>query len=205
MKYPKLRELVEAIKALIMGPYTSKFPFKPHQPFEKFRGKPTPDDEWCIGCDACFSVCPASAIEIIDDKETAMRKVVWHYDRCIFCGSCEAYCTTEKGVHLSQEYDLAVFDRSTLFSEVKKELVLCSDCGHIIGTKDHLLWLARKLGPLAYGNFPLILTVQKELQIAKEEAELPAGISVPPDRSDIFRILCPRCRHTVELFDQYGK
>ena len=73
MKYPKLRELVEAIKALIMGPYTSKFPFKPHQPFERFRGKPTPDDEWCIGCDACFSVCPASAIEIVDDAKEGLE------------------------------------------------------------------------------------------------------------------------------------
>lgn len=37
MRYPKLRELKEALKALIKGPYTSKFPFKPHVPFERFR------------------------------------------------------------------------------------------------------------------------------------------------------------------------
>lgn len=205
MKYPKLRELGEAIKALIKGPYTTKFPREPHTPFEKYRGKPTPDDEWCIGCGACAEVCPAHAIDVIDNKEAAMRKVTWRYDKCIFCGQCEALCTTEKGVHLSNEYDLATFDRSTLFSDIEKELLICSECEEIIGTKDHLLWLVRKLGPLAYGNFPLILTAQKDLQIAKEDVTQPSTKAIPPARSDIFRILCPRCRHEVELFDQYGK
>ena len=201
MKYPKLRELVEAIKALIMGPYTTKFPAVPHQPAERFRGKPTPDEEGCIGCWACSEVCPAHAIELIDDPKTAKRKIIWHYDRCIFCGQCEALCTTEKGVHLSnEEYDLAAFDRSTLFSDLTKDLILCPDCGEIIATKDHLLWLARKLGPLAYGNFPLILTAQKELKVVEEEPEAP----VKPGRPNIFRILCPRCRHEVELHDEYG-
>ncbi|KAF5434557.1 hydrogenase-4 component H [Candidatus Methanophagaceae archaeon] len=37
MKYPKLRELVEAIKAVLKGPYTSKFPKKPYVPHPNFR------------------------------------------------------------------------------------------------------------------------------------------------------------------------
>lgn len=202
MKYPKLRELVEAIKALVVGPYTTKFPAKPHKPAERFRGKPTPDEDWCIGCGACSEVCPAHAIELKDDTVAIERKLTWRYDKCIFCGQCEALCTTEKGVHLSnEEFDLAAFDRSTLFSDLTYELMLCPDCKETIGTKKHLLWLARKLGPLAYGNFPLILTAQKELKIVKEEPEAKAK----PGRSNIFRILCPRCRHTVELTDQYGE
>ena len=202
MMYPKLRELVEAIKALIMGPCTTKFPAKPHKPMERFRGKPIPDEEWCIGCGACSEVCPSHAIDLTDNSETAERKLTWRYDRCLFCGQCEALCTTERGVHLSnEEYDLAAFDRSTLLSELDFDLILCPDCNEIIGTKDQLLWLVKKLGPLAYGNFPLILTAQKELKIVSEEPEAKAK----PGRSNIFRILCPRCRHDIELADEYGE
>lgn len=202
MRYPKLRELVEAIKALIIGPCTTKFPAKPHKPAERFRGKPIPDEEWCIGCGACAEVCPPHAIELTDDTKTSERKLTWRYDKCIFCGQCEALCTTEKGVHLSnEEFDLAVFDRSTLCSDLAFDLILCPNCEEIIGTKDHLLWLVRKLGPLAYGNFPLILVTQKELKIVGKEAEA----KPKPGRSNVFRIMCPRCRREVELADEYGK
>ncbi len=41
IRKPKLRELKEAVTALIMGPYTSKFPkVMPVMP-EHFRGTPT--------------------------------------------------------------------------------------------------------------------------------------------------------------------
>ena len=32
MRYPKIRELIEAVKALLKGPYTSNFPRKPLEP-----------------------------------------------------------------------------------------------------------------------------------------------------------------------------
>ena len=209
MKYPKLRELGEAIRALIKGPYTSKYPFKPHTPPERYRGKPIPDDDYCIGCMACCEVCPPDAIEVVDDPEKGIRKIFRYTDRCIFCGQCEANCTTEKGVRMSQEYDLACFDRESLCTEQEFELVLCEKCGAIIGPKKQLIWLARKLGPLAYGNFPLLLTAQRELEIVKEESPSPGPAPgkepSSPTRSDIFRVLCPKCRHQVLIFDQYGK
>jgi len=62
MKLPKARELVEAVKALVKGPYTSKFPAKPHVPYPSFRGQPKYDPDKCVGCLACEQVCPAEAI-----------------------------------------------------------------------------------------------------------------------------------------------
>jgi len=58
MKYPKIRELAEAIKALIKGPYTSGFPREPHVPHPNFRGQPKFDATQCVGCLACEEVCP---------------------------------------------------------------------------------------------------------------------------------------------------
>ena len=63
MRYPKIRELIEAIKALIKGPYTSDFPFRPHVQEEKFRGMPEYNEEGCVGCCACSEVCPAKVAD----------------------------------------------------------------------------------------------------------------------------------------------
>ena len=69
MKLPKARELVEAVKALVKGPCTSKFPVEPHVPYSSFRGQPKYDPEKCVGCLACEQVCPAEAIGHRDETE----------------------------------------------------------------------------------------------------------------------------------------
>ncbi|MDI6641193.1 MAG: 4Fe-4S binding protein, partial [Elusimicrobiota bacterium] len=179
MKYPKLRELKETIKAIFTGPYTTRFPYEPHKPQERFRGKPIPDEKECIGCGACAEVCPANAIEVIDPvtpitqspNYPITRSIVWHYDLCIFCGQCERLCTLpypKKGVKLSNtEYDLSTFDRKSLFTEIKKELVLCEFCGKIIAPKDQILWIAKKLRSMSYGNYLVFSLMQESLGIGK--------------------------------------
>ncbi|MDZ7635843.1 MAG: 4Fe-4S binding protein [Bacteroidales bacterium] len=69
MKYPKLRELKEAVISLVTPAYTSKFPDVEHVPFKDFRGKPVVDDANCVGCETCANVCPPLAITFTDDRE----------------------------------------------------------------------------------------------------------------------------------------
>ena len=206
MKYPKLRELREAIKSLFSKPYTTKFPFEPHEPFDGIRGKPQYFEEYCVGCGACAEVCPANAIQVIDPKEpvkslnpTPVRRLELRYDQCNFCGNCQAHCITEKGVQLTKQFDLALLDRKLAVETVEKELVICDLCGAIVTAKDHLRWLVERLGTLAYGNPSLILVGQKELipvESGKKGEEL--------RRPDIFKILCPKCRHEVMVKDIWG-
>jgi len=198
MKYPKLRELKEAIKALFKGPYTSRFPFEPHEPFERFRGRPKFYVDDCVGCGACFQVCPARAIsmEDVDGK----RKLIVRWDLCIFCGQCQANCLTEKGIMLSREFDLATTEsrEKELNQEIEKELVMCECCGEVIVPKDQILWVAKKLGPLAYTNATVMhfylqnlnLSLQEKLLLKNEQEVL---------RSDRIAILCPRCRRKVVI------
>ncbi|MCX5782129.1 MAG: 4Fe-4S dicluster domain-containing protein [Elusimicrobia bacterium] len=205
MKYPKLRELKEAFKSFFSKPYTTKYPAEPHTPFPKFRGRPIPDDNECIACGACSIVCPSNAIEIKEnlDKKPPTREVIWHYDLCIFCAQCELLCTTSKGVKLSLEFDLATYNRASLFSGIEKELIMCECCQTVIAPKTQFLWLINKLGPLSSGNFNLIYTAQKELKIAEE---LPSEVdSSEIQRPDLFRVLCPKCRHLVIVFNQTGQ
>ncbi|HDD65060.1 MAG TPA: 4Fe-4S dicluster domain-containing protein, partial [Firmicutes bacterium] len=105
MKKPKLRELKEAITSLFSKPYTTKFPFEPHKPSKRFRGKPKFDEEKCVGCGACAQVCPSNAIEVKDIIEEKKRILIHHPDKCIYCGQCEINCITDGGIKLTDQFD----------------------------------------------------------------------------------------------------
>jgi formate hydrogenlyase subunit 6/NADH:ubiquinone oxidoreductase subunit I len=197
MRYPKLRELKEAIKALVKGPYTTRFPRQPHVPFEKFRGKPEFHKEDCIGCGACVQVCPSGALSLRDEGDKRILQIRW--DICIFCGQCQANCPTEKGIILSQEFDFATTeDRQDLKQEIDKELVLCQGCGQIIAPYEQILWVAKRLGPLAFSNPSLMLFYLKNQGLSSGEPETKQE-EKEFQRADRIRILCPRCRREAVI------
>jgi hydrogenase-4 component H len=197
MKYPKLRELKEAIKALIQGPYTTKFPFEPHTPFERFRGKPEFHQDDCIGCTACCQVCPSGALSFRDNKNK--RQLIYRPDLCIFCGQCQANCPTEKGIMLSHEFDLATTGkREDLKQVIEKELVLCECCGEPIAPHDQILWVAKRLGPLTFSNASLMLFYLRNLDLALREEATPQK-EAELQRADRVKLLCPKCRREAVI------
>ncbi len=194
MKLPKVRELGEAIKALVSEPYTSKFPVVAHTPYASFRGQPKFNSAKCVGCFACEEVCPAEAIGHQDQIQSVPpKRMMIHYtDTCIFCGSCEAACIADhEGITLSNDWELSFFDRKEAFETIEKELELCEMCGEVIACKDHLRWISEKLGELSYSNPTLYQSRLKGLGIIDENI-----ISAFKDqgRSDRIKILCARCR-----------
>ncbi|OGW74732.1 MAG: hypothetical protein A2Z72_07975 [Omnitrophica bacterium RBG_13_46_9] len=200
MKLPKIREIIEAIKALLKGPYTSKFPKVTHTPHPNFRGKPKFDKEKCVGCLACEEVCPAGAIAHKDktDEPAPKRTIVHYSDTCIFCGQCQAACIADhEGIRLSNEWELSFFDRKLEGQEnIDKELQLCEICGLPVACKDHLRWISDKIGELTYSSPTLYLSRLKTLGIIDENI-----ISALEDRgrSDRVKILCARCRRKTTL------
>ena len=193
MRLPKLRELREALRAVFSKRYTSRFPASPQKAAPGFRGKPVPDDEWCIGCHACSQVCPAEAIEIEDRGEVRLIKRL--YDRCVYCGQCQELCPRPSpGVVLSQEYDMAGISRVLMHHTQEFKLIICSKCGESIATEAQLTAASEKMGPALSASSPdIILAGQNRL-----------GITQPPvikrseyTRADIFVFLCPSCRHRV--------
>ena len=203
MRLPKVRELIEAITALIKGPYTSKFPHAPHEPAKRFRGKPEYSNEGCIACTACALVCPARAIEFRDvvTGEKATRKMILHLDECHYCGQCSALCTTRDddppGIHHTTKFDLAGFDRAIMVSTTdEKELALCEICGDVITAKAHLNWIAKKLGPLAFSNPTLFIESLKAMGIASGIAKSARDYVL---RSDRLKVLCAKCRRKATL------
>lgn len=204
MRKPKLRELKEAICAILRGPYTTKFPFEPHVPPDGFRGKPEFDEAGCIGCKACAEVCPAIAIKVVDELQAdpPTRRLTLHYDKCVFCGQCELLCTTQEGIKLTKQFDLAGFDRSQFREGVEQELVVCEGCGCVVGARKHLVWVAEKLGAKAYANPTLIVSADGAMSLAEPVA---AGTKATLARNEMMRALCPDCRRTIVVRELWGE
>jgi hydrogenase-4 component H len=199
MRLPKIRELLEAVKALAVGPYTSKFPKKPHTPYPSFRGQPKFNEDYCVGCLACEQVCPAQAIGHTDTAAggRAVRTIHHYTDTCIFCGECEAACIAEhKGIKLSRDWDLAFFDRKKAFESIERELVLCEICGSVIGAKKHILWITAKIGELTFSNPTLYQTRLRELGLADNNL---LAVSKDGGRDDRLKVLCAHCRRQTTV------
>jgi formate hydrogenlyase subunit 6/NADH:ubiquinone oxidoreductase subunit I len=197
MKYPKIREIKEAIVSLVTPAYTSRFPAEPHIPFEKFRGKPVVDNDNCVGCETCANVCPPQAITFVDDKEKKIRTIKRDYGKCIFCGQCQDHCITQKGVKLSDKiYDLAVFDRDKNIEYQEKELLICASCKAVITTKEHLSFMHRKLGPKAFSSILNLNILNEKLKLA-EGQDVQVEVKDKLKRKDMFNIICPNCLRVV--------
>jgi len=193
-----LRELREAVISLFTPAYTTSFPSKEHIPEEKFRGKPEVNEDKCVGCMSCANVCPPCAISVSDDRETGIRTIVRDYGKCIFCGQCEAFCITGEGVKLSNMiYDMAAFDRGSSVETQTRELLLCSNCGDVITTKEHVHFLFKKLGTRGYSS-TMALNVFNETFIPDPES-VEVGIQDELKRKDLFNIMCPNCQRSLQV------
>ncbi len=201
MRWPKLRELKEAVTAVFSPRFTTRFPAEPCVVPERYRGKPEFDLDTCIGCGACVNVCPTNALTMTDDLEAAppIRKITQQTDACIFCGNCSDNCTTETGIKLSNKWDLANMDRATMTETHEFELQLCEKCGATIGTKKHLIWLYEKLGPLAYTNPSLLLAKSGELSTKPLDSQQQPQPDRAVETGDFMRILCPKCKCELNL------
>lgn len=53
------------------------------------------DEEKCVSCGLCKSICPVEAIELKYKKNKGLFVPFIHTDKCIDCGKCRKYCAAE--------------------------------------------------------------------------------------------------------------
>lgn len=198
---PKLRELAEAVRAIVKGPFTTKFPKKVDSVHPNFRGILKFREENCLCCGACVQVCPTNAREIVVDEDKGVKRNIHHAERCIYCAQCVLCCPNDAIYH-TPEFDLSRTERGDWETSLEKELVHCEMCGEPFATRAHLLWIAQRVGELVSANPTLFLTLYQEMGVV---APLPSGQGgMLPYRSGIMRILCPDCRRKVYMSEEWG-
>lgn len=83
----------EALRSLAKKRATILYPYreveKVHLPAD-FRGKIEFVKEKCTGCMLCARVCPAKAIEVVEEGKRKMP--IFLIYRCIYCGQCVEVC-----------------------------------------------------------------------------------------------------------------
>ena len=187
------RILKQAVKAVFLPAFTTRFPAEPFEPQEAFRGRPRFDVDGCVGCGACAQVCPPKCIDVIDDLDCSPPKriLVQHLDACIVCGQCERYCPTQRGIRMSHEWDFAGFEPTDFEERIEKELVMCEVCGELLAPADQLHWLVERLGPASFANPTLAMFAGQRLGYVQQGVRNP---TVTILRADRMAVQCPKCK-----------
>jgi F420-non-reducing hydrogenase iron-sulfur subunit len=106
--------------------YEPKKPLKfdPEEVVEGY-GFPKRDPEKCIGCYACYNICPEKAITIEDVKNK--RRYGTLHASCLLCKECEKICPQE-AIEIAPGFELLSFLLKEPLWEFEVKMQKCSVC-----------------------------------------------------------------------------
>jgi len=134
-------------------------------------GFPEYDSEKCIGCGACYVMCPEEVIQLSDVEGT--RSIGHFYFNCRTCKKCEEVCP-EDAIEIKIGFDLNSFLSSEPVNDVDLELRECKVCGNYFAAELHM------------ANIKQVISEGNE----EENVE---GVEFP---MDIFEV-CPVCKRNI--------
>lgn len=106
-------------------------------------GEPVFDDDRCVGCGACATVCPENNIEYID--QGGERVFRYLHARCVGCGLCQENCP-EEAIQIRRELDPLAFVQLQETQPVRRALLSCSGCGRDFAPSRQLEVLSKRAG-----------------------------------------------------------
>ena len=130
--------------------YKPKTPlvFEPDEVVEGY-GFPKRDPEKCVGCYACYSVCPENAIAI-EDIEKKRRFGTLHVS-CLVCKECEKKCP-QGAIEIAPGFELLSYLKKEHLWDFEIKLQKCSVCGEYFS--------------------PLMLSEELEYRLVEKRAEV---------------------------------
>lgn len=129
------------------------------------------DQEKCIGCGACYAVCPEQVITLTDIEDS--RIIGHYYFNCRACKKCEEICP-QKAVEIRKSFDLEAFLSSEPVKDIDLKLRECKICGDYFAPE-------------------LQLENLKEILLEGNKNEGIEGVEFPVD---IYHI-CPDCKREL--------
>jgi hypothetical protein len=98
---------------------------------------------------------------------------------------------------LSNDFDISTTEkREVLKQTIEKKMVVCECCGENIAPAEQILWVAKRLGAIAFSNASLMLFYLGSLNLAfKEKPSLREEQGY--DRSNRIKLICPKCRRKI--------
>jgi NADH-quinone oxidoreductase subunit I len=119
-------------KHMFHKPITIQYPEQKLPMSTRFHGRlvmpvdPEKGEHRCTACKVCSKTCPNHSIEIVKQvDETGKPKpraasYMYNMSSCMFCNLCVEVCPFF-AIMMSEEYELAVFDRSELLIDLVSE------------------------------------------------------------------------------------
>jgi len=101
----------ELIRNAFKRSATLRYPDKPRELPEGFRGMLSFSREECKGCGLCWRVCPASAIEASRDEGGPRPRFLLY--KCTFCYLCVEVCPT-KAIKPTKVFERIAFRKEEL-------------------------------------------------------------------------------------------
>jgi len=105
-------------------------------------GFPKRDPDKCIGCFACYNICPEQVITLEDVANKRVYGTLTH--ACVVCKECEETCPQE-AIEIVPGFELMAYLTRTPIEDISLELHQCTACGNQFATTKHVEFVEEKV------------------------------------------------------------